>query len=210
VKRNGSLRKKDIVAKLAAFEAPYAKAYLGEIKDSAAEANTLKHILKEKSRDNAVLVRLKALGEEYWSKTLLHCYNESSLAKDRERYVHFGVVGARENPDLLRLGLCALNDRAAIVRWRACALLAYSLDKTILPQLREALKTEGRPDIQKAIIASIDAIEHQNHHRFLSRTAPSGQANWIVNPYDSSDPFRQEVGIKLVLQQLKEGWETLV
>jgi hypothetical protein len=76
---------------------------------------------------------------------------------------------ARESDDAVALGRDALHDRSKVVRYRACMLLAYSLRRDALPELREVLQSlEGKAG-HEDVEAAIDAITRQNHHYFIDR-----------------------------------------
>jgi hypothetical protein len=85
---------------------------------------------------------------------------------------------ARTSDTAFQLGITALNDRARVVRYRACGLLAYSLRKEAILYLRPLLKHEDSNTVEDAT-AAIDAIQQQNHHYFVDRTK-TGRAFWQV------------------------------
>jgi hypothetical protein len=89
---------------------------------------------------------------------------------------------ARKRPEVVELAVAGLRDRAYMVRMQACAILAYSLRKDVLPQLKELLRHRN-PETRADAAAAIDAIKHQNHHYWADRSH-SGKAFWIVNPQD--------------------------
>ena len=61
-------------------------------------------------------------------------------------------------------------DKAKGVRYRGAMLLAYSLRKDVLPQLRAALETLADGPGAGDLAAAIDAIENENHNYFVDRT----------------------------------------
>jgi len=101
--------------------------------------------------------------------------------------VFYSVRYARIEEGAFRLGIRALNDRATLVRYRACGLLAYSLRRDALPSLRKALEHPD-PKTTEDAAAAIRAIEARNHHLFRDRDG-SGHVRWIVNPEDDSLKF---------------------
>ena len=92
---------------------------------------------------------------------LLTQYRAASKAGHATRY-------ARTNAEAVQLGKEALFDRAHGPRYRACLLLAYSLDRTALPGLRKALEM-GSASSRDDFRAAIDAVENGNHHYFVDR-----------------------------------------
>ena len=83
---------------------------------------------------------------------------------------------ARINPAVVNLGRFAINDRSKLVRYRACQILSYALDKESIPML-EALLTHKNEETRKDAAAAIDAIKCQNHH-FFSDRAHAGNIFW--------------------------------
>jgi hypothetical protein len=76
----------------------------------------------------------------------------------------------------------ALNDRAALVRHRACALLAYSLREDAIPYLEKLLTHKNNKTVADAT-AAIDSIKQKNAHFFIDRDH-SGRVFWVLNPGD--------------------------
>lgn len=73
---------------------------------------------------------------------------------------------------------------ASVVRYRACGLLANSLQREAIPALKSLLNhpdTATRDDAAAAIMA----IDKQNHHLFRDRDQ-SGKVQWILNPEDQT------------------------
>ena len=77
-----------------------------------------------------------------------------------------------------RLGLAACGDKATLVRYRACGLLAYSLRADALPTLEAMLRHRDRRTAEDAA-AAIDAIRSRNHHYFIDREH-TGRIFWQV------------------------------
>ena len=92
---------------------------------------------------------------------------------------------ARESPEAVALGQRALADPARIVRYRACGLLAYALDRASVPALAPLL-AHSDPATRADAAAAIAAIRCRSHHRFIDRD-DSGQVFWEVNPGDGDD-----------------------
>lgn len=101
---------------------------------------------------------------------LLKKYLVSKKWQTRCSCVYFSIPYAREVDDAVQLGIEALFDRSKVVRYRACMLLACSLNKNALAVLRELeLKANDKETIENAK-AAIDAIEHQNTNWFVDRS----------------------------------------
>jgi hypothetical protein len=85
----------------------------------------------------------------------------------------------RINENAFQLGILALDDKASLVRYRAAALLAYSLREDAIPYLRKNLRHK---DVQttKDSERAIKAIQQKNHHLFMEGRAD----RWIVNKED--------------------------
>lgn len=75
----------------------------------------------------------------------------------------------RSAPVAVELGISALKDRSAAVRFAACKLLAVSLDTKAIVPLKDALCEGKYPKSAEDIRAALDAIEQQNHNLFLDR-----------------------------------------
>lgn len=103
-------------------------------------------------------------------------------SQGRVSLVFHSIRYARSSEDAFQLGIAATKDRATLVRYRACGLLAYSLRKDALPVLRELLNHSDKRTSEDAR-AAIDAISHQNHHYFVDRDH-SGRTTWVVNESD--------------------------
>jgi hypothetical protein len=92
---------------------------------------------------------------------------------------------ARDRPDAVALAVYALEDCSYMVRWRACEVLAYSLDRAALPYLAVLL---GHGDHRTVEVArgAIRAIESQNHHLFKNPD-DTGAIRWMVRADDAHD-----------------------
>ena len=113
---------------------------------------------------------------------LAEFYPKAKKWQARAAIVFHATRYARTSDEAFRLGVKALNDRATLVRYRACGLCAYSLREDAVPSLEPLL---GHSDAQTAADAraAIDAIGHRNHHYFIDRDH-SGRSYWEVNPGD--------------------------
>ena len=92
---------------------------------------------------------------------------------------------ARDRPDAVALAVDALEDRSYMVRWRACEVLAYSLDRAVLPYLA-ALLGHGDDRTVEDARGALRAIESQNHHLFKDPD-DTGAIRWMVRADDAND-----------------------
>ncbi|OAI18171.1 MULTISPECIES: hypothetical protein [Methylomonas] len=101
---------------------------------------------------------------------LLKKYQTSRKWQARCSCVFHSIRFARVVDEAVQLGVQALSDKSKVVRYRACMLLACSLNANALSALKEleanATDTETRANAH----AAIDAIEHQNSNYFVDRT----------------------------------------
>lgn len=103
-------------------------------------------------------------------------------AQGRVALVFHATRFSRESQAAFELGLLALNDKATLVRYRACGLCAYSLRKDAIPSLERLLAHADAKTVDDAR-AAIDAIRRKNHHYFIDRSH-SNSTFWEVNPED--------------------------
>ena len=130
--------------------------------------------------------------EEIWNE--LRPFGEAVVPYLREAYprfrkwqgrvalVYHSIRFARVSEDAFQLGLAALADRATLVRYRACSLLAYSLRDDAIEPLERTLDHPDAETVADAA-AALDAIRNRNHHLFVDRSH-SGRSFWSVNPGD--------------------------
>jgi hypothetical protein len=115
---------------------------------------------------------------------LLEEYRRAKRGEMRVVLVFHATRYARTSDAAVLLGFAALRDRATLVRYRACGLLAYSLRRDALPELRSLLTHSDARTVEDAK-AAIDAIENQDHHLFVDRSH-SGRVKWeVVGASDS-------------------------
>ena len=120
----------------------------------------------ESEREAVRILRIQ-LGQQFYS-SLLDLYRNSSNWKIRASCLYYAIAGARTGHVAKGLALEALSDRSGVVRYRACMLLAASLDKSLLPRLlnsKETIPSKSRGDLA----AAIDAIQGQNINWFIDR-----------------------------------------
>jgi HEAT repeat protein len=95
------------------------------------------------------------------------------------------VSYSRTRPSVVALGIFALTDKSRIVRYHACAALAYSLQLSALIPLQELLSHPDKETRQDAA-AAIDAIQSKNHHYFADRNH-SEKVFWHPGKYKFND-----------------------
>lgn len=101
---------------------------------------------------------------------LFQKYRSAKKAKERSSCIHHSTKFARADRVAFELGLEALSDKSKHARHLACLLLAWSLRKDALPELKKyeiiyANDDETLGDIR----AAIDSIEQQNSDYFVDR-----------------------------------------
>jgi hypothetical protein len=128
---------------------------------------------------------LRGLGEDI-VPFLAKAYPTFRKSQGRVALLFHALRYARSSECAFQLGLAALGDRATLVRYRACGLLAYSLRREALPRLTNLLVHTDSKTVDDAK-AAIDAVQRQNHHYFVDRTH-SGRSSWQVNEYDTAEP----------------------
>jgi hypothetical protein len=134
--------------------------------------------------------QLRPLGERV-VPFLLEYFPRARAWQGRAALVFHSIRYARRSDAAFQLGLEGVRDRSWFVRHRACALLAYSLRRDALPELRPLLKHADARTVADAR-AAIDAIESQNHHLFQDRTH-TGRVFWQVEEGDAPLPGRGPV-----------------
>lgn len=123
--------------------------------------------------------KLKKLGDEL-PKLLLEKYKSSKTWQVRSSCIYHSIRYARTSHEAIQLGVEALTDKSYVVRYRACMLLAYSLDKAVLPILKQLESHSSHEETLFDIRATIDAIENQNSNYFVDREH-SGSMTLRVN-----------------------------
>jgi hypothetical protein len=144
--------------------------------------------------------RKEAEADEAWSLLrplgvdvvpyLAAAYPSATRYQGRVRLVYYSIRYARVSQAAVDLGTAAVEDRATLVRYRGCGLLAYSLRKDAIPALRKACQSQD-PETARDAYFAIQAIKGQNHHLFRDRDR-SGKVHWVVNPED--DPVTAPIG----------------
>jgi hypothetical protein len=127
---------------------------------------------------------LKPLGQGV-APYLLEAFSRFRTSQGRVSLVYHSTRFARVSEEAFRLGEAATSDRARIVRYRACGLLAYSLRRDALP-IQRTVAAHTDPETEADAVEAIDAIESENHHYFIDRSH-SGRSHWVVNEGDRPD-----------------------
>lgn len=102
-------------------------------------------------------------------KLLLKKYHSSKDWRARSSCVYHAIKYARYNDDAFLIGIEALNDRSKFVIYRACMLLAYSLNENALKPLAAAIDRQTKREIVEDLEAAFDAITSGNHNFFIDR-----------------------------------------
>jgi hypothetical protein len=113
---------------------------------------------------------------------LLEAYRTFRKSKGRVSLVFHAIKYARTSEEAFRLGIEALSDKATLVRYRACGLLAYSQRPDAIQHLKALLTHPDARTVEDAR-AAIDAISSRNHHYFVDR-GHTGRSFWQVNEGD--------------------------
>lgn len=205
--RRDPVTKQEALAERKEAGEPFASRYRASVEDTEAEAQRLTFLLQNGEYLRPVKVRLQALGPELWPEALLEVYGQARHADYRRQLVIQAIFVARESETARRLGVAALKDRSYGVRVRAAQVLAYSLDRSVLPALREALRFESRDEVRESFQAAISAIDGQNHNVYIDRQE-RGNCRWGVNPWDPGDPAVQRGVLCYEVEKIREAWET--
>jgi hypothetical protein len=104
---------------------------------------------------------------------LIEAYGYLNKWQGRVTCVFHLIKYVRTRPEVVLLGIGALKDRATLVRYRACMLLAESQDIEAIPYLKKLLDHSDVKTAEDAA-AAIDAIKNRNRHYFIDR-AHTGQ-----------------------------------
>ena len=142
---------------------------------------------------DAAWEELRELGEAV-APYLAEVYPRMRRWQGRAALLYHSTPHARTNRAVFELGLAALSDRATPVRYRACGLLAYSLNAEAIPALEQLLCRPDAKTVEDAT-AALDAIRHQNHHYYLDR-GHTGMVRWEVGVP------RDEEGMEAWLQSM--------
>jgi hypothetical protein len=150
--------------------------------DPARIRQLVKQLDTAKARDEEeAWVQLKPLGKDV-VPYLAEFYAQARKWQGRVSLLFHSIRHARTSEAAFQLGVDGLRDKATMVRYRACGLLAYSLREDAIPHLEELLCHPDSKTVADAK-AAIDAIRQKNHHYFIDRTH-SGRSFWDVNPGD--------------------------
>jgi hypothetical protein len=107
---------------------------------------------------------------------LAEAYPRMKRWQGRAALLYHCTSDARASRAASELGLTALADRARMVRYRACGVLAYSLNTEAIPAL-ERLLSHPDPRTVEDAQAALDAIRLQNHHYYIDR-GHTGMVRW--------------------------------
>lgn len=124
----------------------------------------------------------QAFGLEALIPQLIKAFPHIRRSRGRASILFWLVRYARTHHAVVSLAKLALSDRARLVREEACAILAHSLRRDVLPQLA-SLRAHPDQNTRAAAAAAVDAISNRNHHYFIDR-GHTGSNFWGVNPGD--------------------------
>ncbi len=120
-------------------------------------------------REWAAIGELRKLGSGL-VQHLQRRFDSARSWKTRSACVFHAMRYAQESEDAVSLGLLAIKDRSAQVRYRGAMLLAHAQRKDTLPALREALAGEDCDGARRDLAAAVDAVEAGNPDYFVDRT----------------------------------------
>lgn len=114
--------------------------------------------------------QFKPLGPEKFLPAFLEAFPRLRKATSRVFVVFSSIRYAASHPEAFQLGLAALKDKATLVRYRGCMLLAVAQKAEALEPL---VALVGHVDSATAADAraAIAAIQKKNHHLFVDRQA---------------------------------------
>jgi hypothetical protein len=130
--------------------------------------------VKTHDQENLWFILKQKYGREALIQALLQHYDDFRKWQGRCLILYHSTHIARDSSIAKQIAIQALNDKSSIVRYRACGVLAYSLDVSTLPYL-EILVKDTDNETRGHALAAIDAIKHQNHNLFI------GGGRWEVN-----------------------------
>jgi len=117
---------------------------------------------------NAIRELRRLVGDKLPSLLLVK-YRSEKKWQIRCSCVYHSIKYARNVTDAVQLGIEGLSDKSKVVRYRSCMLLAYSLNKEVLPALYEIKQKFKDEETIGNADSAIDAIENQNTNFFVDR-----------------------------------------
>lgn len=123
---------------------------------------------------------LSALGGDDLPQFLLEKYRASKKMGPRSSCVYHSIRYARSSRAAVELGVEALWDKSKAVRYRACMLLAYSLNSDVIEHLKKIETSSSCQETVSNARAAIDAIINKNSNYFVDREH-SGNITLRVN-----------------------------
>ncbi|MFQ6130472.1 MAG: hypothetical protein ACE5R4_00400 [Armatimonadota bacterium] len=129
------------------------------------------------SDQNAAWEQLQPLGKGV-VPYLAEAYHKLRKWQGRLACVYHLMAYGRSHEEAFQVGIAALADKATLVRYRACMLLAYAQREDAIPHLEGLLDHADEKTVEDAR-AAIDAIRAGNHKLFLDRHR-TGRVFWSV------------------------------
>ncbi len=119
--------------------------------------------------ERGAISELKKRTGDKFSERMFDLYKNARRWPARSACVFYVIRYARNDKTAVKLGRTAIFDKAYGVRYRACMLLAYSLDRDSIPFLIDALEATDELESCNDLLAAIDSIESKNSDFFLDR-----------------------------------------
>jgi hypothetical protein len=116
------------------------------------------------SQQDSTWDALKNVGENL-VPYLIEFYPHTRKWQGRASILKHCVRYAEKRSDVVQLGLNALQDKSSAVRFRACELLARSLNPMAIPNLKKLLNHSDRKTLKNASLA-IKSIRRKNFAHF--------------------------------------------
>lgn len=102
---------------------------------------------------------------------VIAAYNETKHWQARAAQLYYVTGFARTRNEVLRFAYHALNDKSIAVRYRACAIFAFSRRRRWIPKLQQALETADRKTAPY-LSAAIETIESKSLESFRTLDTP--------------------------------------
>src|SRR4051794_9966186 len=93
---------------------------------------------KDRAVEESAWAQLRPLGAAI-VPYLAEFYPKAKTLEGRRAIMFYAIRHGRTSEVAFQLGVAGLTDRASIVRYRACGVLAYSLRRDALPHLEALL-----------------------------------------------------------------------
>jgi hypothetical protein len=132
----------------------------------------------DSDREWSAIIELRSRLGNKLPDRLLPRYRLAKKWSARCSHVYHAVRYASDSSAAIELALLALHDKAKLVRYQACMLLACSQKTELLPLLY-GMVVGVREDTKVDLMAAIDAIESQKVDYFVDRDH-SGMISLVI------------------------------